>query len=139
MPNPFAKKTHIVNSDIMVPVDIQGQYGTLNVDVMATESSSSAEVTVTASDGSQDILTPSSGKKLDTRGVYLFTDASAGEISVEFSTSGITLAKIYPSKFAASSLPDVRFQGATDEPLTLVWTGLTSGDKIFVVIRYKEV
>ena len=126
-------------SDYVRRVHITGSDTTLDVDTMATETSASTEVTVTASDGSQDILTPSSGKRLDTRGVYIFTDASAGEVSVEFSTSGIIVAKIYPSKFSASSLPDIRFQGAVNEPLSLVWTGLTSGDKIFVAVRYKEV
>ena len=139
MPNPFAKKTHIVNSDIMVPVDIQGQYVTLNVDTLATESAASGEIDTASETSPVTVLTPSSGKKLDTRSVYISTDSSSGEIEVWFPTSGILLGKIYCSVHTMVTLQQIHFQGATDEGIQISWSGLSTGAKIFWCIRYKEV
>jgi len=84
-------------------------------------------------------LTPTSGKKIDTRSVYLATNSAAGEITAKFQNSGKLLGKIYCSKFAMVTLRDVRIVGDANEPIIIEWSGLDTGAKIFYVIRYKEV
>ena len=123
----------------MVPVDIQGQYVTLNVDILATEDSTSGEIDTSTETSPVTVLTPSSGKKLDTRGVYVSTDSNAGEIEVWFPTSNILLGKVYCAVHKAVALQQIRFQGATNESIQISWSGLSTGAKIFWCVRYKEV
>ena len=124
MSQDHVRKIQIVGSDLNVPIDIKNQSVVLDVDTMATESSIAVEIDTSTATSPQTILTPSTGKAIDTRGVYIFTDSSAGEIAVKFATSGYVIAKIYASQFRAATLPDVRFTGATDEALVAEWTGL---------------
>ena len=139
MPESHVRRVSHSDAEIMVPVDIQGQYVTLDVDVLATESSASDEIDTSTETSPVTVLTPSSGKKLDTRGVYVSTDSDAGEIEVRFPSSGILLGKIYCSKHTMVTLPQIRFQGATNESIQISWSGLSTGAKIFWCIRYKEV
>ena len=111
----------------------------INVDTLASESAVSGEIDTSSETSPITVLTPSSGKKIDTRGVYIFTDSGAGEVTASFPSSGITLAKIYASKFARVDLPMVRFTGAIDEGIEISWSGLGTGAKIFYIIRYKEI
>ena len=129
----------VQDSYIQVPVDIQGQYATLDVDVLATESGASGEIDTSTETSPVTVLTPSSGRKLDVRGVYIATDSIAGEIEVRFPTSGILLGKVYCAVHKAVTLQQIRFQGAADESIHVSWTGLSTGAKIFYAIRYKEV
>ena len=139
MPQDFTKKIHIQGAGIQVPTDIQSQYITLNVDVLATESSASGEIDTASETSPVTVLTPSSGKKLDTRSVYISTDSTSGEIEARFPTSDILLGKIYCSVQRAVTLSPIRFQGATDESIQISWSGLSADAKIFWCIRYKEV
>ncbi len=139
MPESHVRRISHADADIMVPVDIQGQAITLNVDVLATESSASGEIDTGTASSPVTILTPSSGKKLDTRSVYISTDSSQGEIEVWFPTSNILLGKVYCSVHTMVTLSPIHFQGATDESIQISWSGLSTGAKIFWCIRYKEV
>jgi len=146
----YVRKTDITNSQIqvpvdvqssyiMVPVDIQGQAITLEVDELAIETSISREIDTSTETSPYTLLTPSSGKKIETRGIYISTDSSSGEITVKFPTSNIIVAKVYCNKFSDKSLPKVKFIGATDESLQVEWSGLDTGAKIFIVVVYREV
>lgn len=139
MPEGHVRPVSTVDSEIMVPVDIQGQYVTLSVDTLAIENSVSAEYDTSSVSAPQTVVTPSSGKKIETRGVYIFTDSNAGEIWLEFPTSGITVAKLYCSVFRGATLPKVKFTGAVGEALQVNWSGLSTGAKIFVIVVYREV
>ena len=110
-----------------------------DVDVLATESSASGEIDTSTASSPVTILTPSSGKRLDTRSVYISTDSTSGEIEVRFPTSGILLGKIYCSVHTMVTLSPIRFQGATDEGIQVSWSDLSTGAKIFWCVRYKEV
>ena len=126
-------------SDYVRKVRITGSDVTLDVDTLATESSASGEIDTSTASSPVTILTPSSGKKLDTRSVYISTDSTSGEIEVRFPTSGILLGKIYCSVHTMVTLSPIRFQGATDEGIQISWSGLSTGAKIFWCVRYKEV
>ena len=139
MPQDFTKKIFIHGFDKMVAVDIQGQYIVLNVDTLGTESSASGEIDTSSETSPVTVLTPSSGKKLDTRSVYLSTDSTSGEVEAWFPTSGILLGKIYCARWTMVTLHEIHFQGAVDEGIQISWSGLSSGAKIFWAIRYKEV
>jgi len=110
-----------------------------NVDVMATETSAADVIDTGAVSSPQTVLTPSSGKKIDTRSVYLATDSSAGTVTAAYADTGDKLGVIFCSKFAMVALDSVRKTGQTDESIQVSWTGTDTGAKIFYVIRYKEV
>ena len=120
-------------------VYIAGQKTELDVDTLATEQCVADEIDTSSETSPVTALTPSSGKKIDTRSVYLATDSTSGEIAAKFQNSGKLLGKIYCSKFAMVVLDSVRIEGDTNEPVVIEWSGLSSGSKIFYVIRYKEV
>ncbi|RLE62609.1 MAG: hypothetical protein DRJ47_10385 [Thermoprotei archaeon] len=111
--------------------------GVINVDILGSELSVSGEIDTSTETSPATILLPSSGKCLDTRGVYLYSNSTSGEIEAKF-TSGTLLAKLYCSKQTMVSLDKVRFPGTIDEAIVLSWQGLSQGAKIYWVIRYKE-
>ena len=112
----------------------------LNVDVLSTEDTATDEIIPSdVSGGSVDILTPSSGKKIDTRSVFLGTNSTSGEVWIHFKNSTKPLGKIYCSKFAMIALDSVRKKGGVDEPVTVSWSNLDNNSKIFCLVRYKEV
>jgi len=110
-----------------------------NVDTLATESAVSGEIDTSTDTSPKVILTPSSGKAISTRGVYIFTDSTSGEISVYYTNSGNIIAKIYCSRYYNVTLPAIRFDGGTDESISISWSGLSTGSKIFYMISYKEI
>jgi len=122
------RKVHIASSD-----------ATVNVDTLATEQTKTDEIDTSTATSPVTVLTPSSGKKIDTRSVYLATNSAAGEITAKFQNSEKLLGKIYCSKFAMVRLDAVRVVGDVNEPVIIEWSGLDTGAKIFYVIRYKEV
>ena len=71
----------------------------LNVDILATETSVSDEIDTATESPPVTVVTPASGKKIDTRSVYLSTDSTSGEVEARFRDSGKLLGKIYCSKF----------------------------------------
>ena len=110
----------------------------LDVDILASEHAVCAEVDTAVASSPYTILVPSFGKCIETRGVYLYTDSTSGEIEAKYQ-SGSLLGKLYCSKFAVVSLDKARFQGTINEPIIATWTGVDSGAKFYYVIRYKEV
>ena len=139
MPADHVQSIEHKSAVIAVPVDIQGAAIVVGVDTLAEEKSVSGEVDTSTATSPVTILTPSAGKKIETRGVYLYTDASAGEATVRFPSSGIIVTKIYASKFARVDLAKIKFTGDVDEALVLEWSGLSTGAKIFYIVVYKEV
>jgi len=108
------------------------------VDVLSSESSVSGEVDTGSESSPVTLLTPSSGRRISTRGVFVATDSTSGEITVKFPTSNILLGKIYCSKFESLAIPEIQFLGDVDESIQMEWTGTSVGAKIFWTIRYKE-
>ncbi|RLF21188.1 MAG: hypothetical protein DRN15_11570 [Thermoprotei archaeon] len=112
--------------------------GVLNVDTLSSESAASGEIDTSEVSSPCTILMPAPDKRLDTRGVYLYSDSTSGEIEAKFA-SGSLLAKLYCSKQTMVSLDKVRFTGTVDEVIVMSWTGLSTGAKIYWVVRYKEI
>ena len=108
------------------------------VDILGAESSASGEIDTSTATPPVVILTPSSGKRISTRGVHIFSNSDAGEIEIRFQNSDVKVAKLYCGKRYHITLPEIHFLGQVDEPLVLDWDNLTSGAKIFYLIRYKE-
>jgi len=114
--------------------------GSLYVDVLGIEKETEIDEIDTGSVSSpQTALTPTSGKKIDVRNVYLSSDSNSGEVEARFPTSGKLLAKLYCAVQKAVTLQDIHVVGATDESIEISWNGLSTGAKIFYAIRYKEV
>ena len=120
-------------------VYIAGQKDVLDVDTLRTESAETGEIDTSTATSPVEILTPATGKKIDTRSVYIATNSTRGEIAAKFKNSGKLLGKIYCNKFAMVRLDSVRIAGDTNEPIIIEWSGLDTGAKIFYVIRCKEI
>ena len=127
MPESHVREVHIKSSEAVI-----------DVDTLATEQCVAGEIDTSSATSPVTVLTPSAGKKIDTRSVYLATDSTSGEIAAKFQNSGKLIGKIYCSKFAMVTLDSVRIEGDADDPVVISWSGLDSGSKIFYVIRYKE-
>jgi len=128
MPGPHVREVHIKSSEAV-----------LDVDTLATEQTKTDEIDTSTATSPVVVLTPSTGKKIDTRSVYIATNSTAGEIAAKFQNSGKLLGKIYCNKFAMIRLDSVRITGDVNESIVTEWSGLDTGAKIFYVIRYKEV
>ena len=111
----------------------------INVDTLATESTVAGEIDTSSATAPVVVLTPPSGKRIDTRGVYLIVDSDSGECWVEFKNGGQVVAKTYLSRRKYIDMPKVRFQGDVNDSLQVNWSGLSTGAKIFYVIAYKIV
>ena len=127
MPGPHVREVHIASSGAV-----------LDVDTLRTESTETGEIDTSTATSPVEVLTPSTGKKIDTRSVYIATNSTSGEIAAKFKNSGKLLGKIYCSKFAMVRLDSVRVIGEVNEPIVIEWNGLDTGAKIFYVIKYKE-
>ena len=108
-------------------------------DELAIEKTISREINTSTETSPVTLLTPPSGKRIETRGVYIFSDSSSGEVTVKFPDSNIIVMKLYCNKFSAASMPKVKFVGDVDESLQVSWSGLSTGAKIFIVLVYREV
>ena len=128
MPGPHVREVHIKSSEAV-----------LDVDTLRTESTETGEIDTSTATSPVEVLAPSSGKKIDTRSVYIATNSTSGEIAAKFKNSGKLLGKIYCSKFAMVRLDSVRIVGDVDEQVVIEWSGLDTGAKIFYVIKYKEI
>lgn len=83
------------------------------------------------------IITPASGKKIDIVGVLIVTDATTGDVLLDFATSGKKVMRLYASAFARVVSFDMHIEGAVDEVLTLNTT--TGANNVFVLVNYREV
>jgi len=110
-----------------------------DVDTLASETCVSGEIDTATASSPQTVLTPTSGRRISTRSVYLATNSTSGEVWAIFPTSNILLGKLYCSKFTMVTLRGIPMTGQTNEPIQISWSGLDTGAKIFYVIRYKEV
>jgi len=110
---------------------------TINVDTLATEYSIIGEIDTSTKTSPVKILTPPSGKKISTRGSYLFSDSDAGEVEMRYMNSGKLISKIYCSKFKVITLPEIHIDGEVDEPVGVYWNGLSTNSKITYVLNYK--
>ncbi len=79
------------------------------------------------------ILTPSSGKSLEIHEIYVSTDTTTTNVTLEFATSGITAFKLYTTNFTAAETSFIHVDGAVNEPITL-----TCGADTFISITYHE-
>ncbi len=113
--------------------------GAINVDILATETSVADEILTDTTSSPVQVVTPTPGKRIDTRSCYLATNSQNGEVWAYFKDSGKLIGKIYADKFKAIALDSIRLTGDVDEPILIAWSGLDTGAKIFYVIRYKEI
>lgn len=90
----------------------------------------------TAAQTNTTIITPASGKKIDVVGVLIVTDATTGDVTLDFTTSGIKVMRLYASAFARMVSDDMHVEGAIDEVLTLNTT--TGTNNVFILVNYRE-
>ena len=78
-------------------------------------------------------LTPTSGKKLVIKQVYVSTSTVNVDVTLEFATSVKTIFKLYTAQKATATGNIICGEGAVDEVLSL-----TCGDNTFVSVSYDE-
>ena len=123
----------------ILPVCIVGQEVTVDVDTLGSELGVTGEIDTSSAISPVTALTPTSGKRIDVRGVYLATDSNAGEVWAYFADSGTLIGKIYCAVHTKVTLGLIHLTGDVDEPIKIAWSGLSTGAKIFYTVRYKEV
>ena len=79
------------------------------------------------------ILTPSLGKRIEIHNVFVSTDTTTTDVTLEFATSGITIFKLYTTNFTAATSQILHIDGAVNEPMTL-----TCGADTFISVTYHE-
>jgi len=112
--------------------------GIQDVDTLATETTVSDEIDTSTASPPVTVVTPSSGRRIDTRSVYLASDSTGGKVVAKYRDSGEVLGVIYCSKFAIIPLDSIRKTGDVGEPIVIDWSDLDTGAKIYYAIRYKE-
>ncbi|RLF29888.1 MAG: hypothetical protein DRJ99_03240 [Thermoplasmata archaeon] len=90
----------------------------------------------TSNQTNQDIITPSSGKRISVIGGLTVTTASSGEIKLDFPTSNKPIWRHYASKFSQAGLWKLNITGQVDEPVRLNTT--TGSENVFLMINYRE-
>jgi len=110
---------------------------TVNVDTLATELSITDEIKTSEKSPPVTILVPPTGKRISTRGSYLFSDSDAGEVEMRYMNSGKLISKIYCSKFKVITLPEIRLDGEVDEAIGIYWNNLSTNAKIAYVLNFK--
>ena len=89
-----------------------------------------------ASQAAVALITPGAGNHLDICGVYTASDSAAGQIDLDFATSGIKVWRHYISKFNTASTADLHIEGAADEVLTVTTT--QGAQDAFIIVNYRE-
>ena len=112
--------------------------GIQDVDTLATEATASDEIDTSTASPPVTVVTPSSGRRIDARSVYLASDSTGGKVVAKYGDSGEVLGVIYCSKFALIPLDSIRKTGGVGEPIVIDWSDLDTGAKIYYAIRYKE-
>jgi len=95
------------------------------------------EIDTGAETSPKEVLTPPSGHCICVRGVFLFTTSTSGEIEAYLTDTNMKLAKLYPSKFSVANLPKLHKHSQLNEGVSISWSGLDAGAKIYYVILYK--
>jgi len=118
---------------------IQRLGGTLNVDTLSTERTESGTIEGITDDGYRDIVKPSAGKRISTRGWLLHTDATSGVIKMFFRDSGKLVGVLFASKQGMITNNRANITGYENEPVRVSWSGLSVNSNIFYQITFKEV
>lgn len=84
-----------------------------------------------------EIITCDDDKKIAVVGVYESTDASAGEIALDFKDKTIKIFRFYASKYQHSGEDDFHKKGTAGESVILNTT--TGSNKAFVIVNYRIV
>jgi len=112
---------------------------TLDVDILASESTVSDLLRGVATDGELIILTPSYGYRISTRSWHIQSTSTSGIIFLIFPQSGRYVGALMCAKGFWAGHNMCNITGYENEPLKLVWEGLSPNPDIFYQVTYKEV
>lgn len=87
----------------------------------------------------QNIISPSSGKRIAIYSLLMHGEANGGTASLDFKTSGKPVARLYFTRMGQIYSSRVNIIGGVNEALTLNISGVNSGNKTFVLVNYREV
>ena len=84
------------------------------------------------------LLTPSSGKRIHVKGVYISTESVNDTIKLHFATSIDTVIKIYPlAGITVSGYIPLSLEGQRDEVLSLTAT-TNPNENYLIIVNYKD-
>jgi len=107
------------------------------IDDISVVNTFSAEYTGEQTD--VNIITPSSGKRIQVFSILLHGTASSGTAALDFPTSGKKVARLYFTKAGQIYASRMKILGGVNEPLRLNISGVNSSDQTFVLVNYREV
>ena len=87
--------------------------------------------------GSWNILTPPTGKKIKVREWYLTTNATGGEMWLEFQQSQKIIGALYVNNPGDRNWAKVNIVGDVDEPVTIRMDGVTANRHTLIIINYE--
>ena len=119
---------------------VNSNHGALSVD--GTEHLDTTTIEYTA-DGSGNVaavalITPASGKFVGIYNICVNTNGGTGTISLDYITSSIIVARVYPAKRTAFPVCPTHLEGAVDEVVTFEAAGIGAGSLVFVSINHLD-
>lgn len=88
--------------------------------------------------GTITIVTPAAGKRIAVRGVMITMEPATGaEVDIRFAVSNKLIHKVYRGDQAGDYV-ELNLEGAVNEAVASVLTGIGSGQKAFYLVNYQE-
>ena len=84
------------------------------------------------------IITPTTGKIVGVKGIYINTEGNSGYIRVYFGTSGNSIFTIYAGATPASGYVPLVIDGSVNETIKVTST-VGNGNNYYLLVNYKEV
>lgn len=84
------------------------------------------------------IITPTTGKLVHAKGIYINTEGNSGYIRVYFGTSGNSIFTIYAGATPASGYVPLSIEGSVNETIKVTST-VGAGNNYYLLVNYKEV
>jgi len=109
----------------------------LSVDELTYDSVAIREIDTSTATSPQTVIPAQSGKAIEVRGITILTNSTTGSIALSFPASGIIAAKLYADAAKILNVEHTKVRGSKNEALQISWSGLSSGAKIFYMVRYR--
>ena len=94
--------------------------------------------TVVPKTGTQDVVTPTTGKRLVIRGIYFSTTSDAGIVEVRFKNTRKIVFSHYIKYDNKYYIDWINLKGDINEPLEVYWDNVTTPSKIVLLVNYIE-
>ncbi len=81
------------------------------------------------------LITPPSGLHIGVYSYSIKTEATSGVINIDYATSSVMIARLYPARTDSGDDSGLHLEGATDEPITISASGIGNTQRFFIIIN----